>query len=104
MRDNLTPLVDIERALRDPQYCHDAPDTCDLCGTSFEEAEFLVDGEAKDTTQISLPDGRAMGQWAYMCAKCFADYGVGIKWGRGQLYKQIEKETWLLVAGFPPDE
>ena len=44
MRDNLTPLVDIERALRDPQYCHDAPDTCDLCGTSFEEAEFLVDG------------------------------------------------------------
>lgn len=104
MRDDLAVLADHVRAHQDPKYCHDNPDTCDLCGTSFAAAEFLIDGEASETTATPVPGGESMGQWAYMCASCFASRGVGIKWGRGQLYQRTEHGNWLLVAGFPPDD
>ena len=100
----LSELVDLDRAQKNPQYCHDSPESCDLCGASLRDAEFLVDGEAKDTNQIATPNGGSMGQWAYMCATCFPSRGVAIAWGRGQLYQRQEGGSWLLVAGFPPEE
>ncbi len=97
-------LVDHDRAQKIPEYCHDNPDSCDLCGVSLQDAEFLVDGEATDTSQIATLDSRSMGQWAYMCASCFATRGVAVAWGRGQLYQRQGDRSWLLVAGFPPEE
>ena len=100
----LSQLVDHDRALKSPDYCHDNPEFCDLCGGSLRDAEFLVDGEVTDTSQIATPDGGSMGQWAYMCASCFAARGVAVAWGRGQLYQRQTDGSWLLVAGFPPEE
>ena len=104
MSQLLAQLADHERALKNPQYCYDSPETCDLCGKSFLGAEFLVDGETKGTEQIQVPGGDSMGQWAYMCANCFASHGVAVGWGRGQLYQRRDDGSWLMVAGFPPDE
>lgn len=100
----LSQLVDRERAMKSADYCHDNPESCDLCGLSLQGEEFLVDGEVKGTSRIATPDGGGMGQWAYMCAHCFAARGVAIAWGRGQLYQRQSDGSWLLVAGFPPEE
>lgn len=104
MNQPLSQTVDLERAQKNPDYCYDNPENCDLCGASLLQEEFLVDGEAKGTEQISVPSGGSMGQWAYMCATCFANRGVAIVWGHGQLYQRQENGSWLLVAGFPPEE
>lgn len=101
---HLSQLVDRDRAQQNPQYCHDSLESCDLCGASLLDAKFLVDGEARDTTQIATPDSGSMGQWAYMCATCFLSRDVAIAWGRGQLNQRQEGGSWLLVAGFPPEE
>ena len=102
----INELIDqaLRCTLKNPQYCYDSPETCDLCGKSFLGAEFLVDGETKGTEQIQVPGGDSMGQWAYMCANCFASHGVAVGWGRGQLYQRRDDGSWLMVAGFPPDE
>ena len=50
--------------------------------------KYLIDGATKQ------------GPWAYMCVDCFREYGTFIKWGFGQLYQKINKNEWLLVAGY----
>lgn len=102
--DYLEQFVDLKKANVNPQYNLDDPQSCDLCGKSFSSEIFLIDGEVRNTEKIPLPNGESMGQWAYMCAKCFKLNGVGIKWGKGQLYKRVSDDEWLLVSGFPPDD
>ena len=51
---------------------------CDICGK--EDLTELVDGRIKT------------GQWATMCLKCFAGYGVGLGLGRGQQYRMNQEE------------
>lgn len=103
-REFLSIYIDMEKAKRDPQFNIDDPKICNLCSTPFATQEFLIDGEVKDTTQLSLGNGVTMGQWAYMCPECFQAKGVAIKWGKGQLYEKTMANKWLLVGGFPPDE
>ena len=59
---------------------------------SMAKEKYMIDGAVKD-----------LGGWACMCAACFQDRGRKIAWGHGQLYLQ-EKNRWLEVAGFPPEE
>jgi hypothetical protein len=104
MKNFLEEFIDIEKSNVDPQFNLDEPESCDLCGKSFSNQEFFIDGEVKDTNQISLANGQSVGEWAYMCPECFKNRGVAIKWGRGQLYQKTLNNEWLLVGGFPPDE
>ena len=97
-------FIDLEKAQIDPQFNLDDPEVCDLCGTSFNTQEYLIDGEVKDTPQIPVENTMSMGQWAYMCPECFQARGVAIRWGKGQLYQKTPENDWLLVGGFPPDE
>lgn len=103
-KDFLDEFIDLEKAQKDPQFNLDDPEACDLCGTPFNTQEYLIDGEVKNTPQISIENGVSVGQWAYMCSECFQAKGVAIRWGRGQLYKKSSENEWLLVGGFPPDE
>lgn len=89
---SLDVLVDLERARRDEVYFHPPPTHCDLCRRSMAKEKYMIDGAVKD-----------LGGWACMCAACFQDRGRKIAWGHGQLYLQ-EKNRWLEVAGFPPEE
>jgi hypothetical protein len=69
------------------------PDACDICGRNLDQVRLMVDGARKDT-----------GEWAWMCAVCFADCGSGVRWGQGQLYQRQSSGDWLLVGGFPPED
>ena len=103
-KEFLGEFIDLKKAKKDPQFNLDDPEVCDLCGISFDTQGYLIDGETKDTPQISLGNEVSMGQWAYMCLECFQARGVAIKWGKGQLYQKTSTNDWLLVGGFPPDE
>ncbi len=84
---------DAERGRRLGQYRMPAPDSCDVCGHPFARDAYLVDGAI---------DGSMT--WGDMCLRCAAVRGGGIGWGVGQLYRKQEDDSWLLVAGFEPDE
>jgi hypothetical protein len=74
--------------------CHASPpDACDICGRHLDQATMMVDGVRKDT-----------GEWACLCAVCFADVGSGVRYGQGQLYQRQSSGNWLLVGGFPPED
>jgi hypothetical protein len=51
-------------------------------------------------------DGQLRGElmWGNLCGECFFERGEGIGWGDGQLYAHRTDGSWLLVAGFPPDD
>ena len=66
---------------------------CDVCGCAFEEENYLVD---------AMVPG-AGGLWASLCADCYDEAGASIGWGRGQLYRRVQTDTWQLVAGGPPE-
>lgn len=91
-QSSLDALVDLERARRDDVHFHPPPTHCDLCRKSMAKEKYMIDGAVRD-----------LGGWACMCAACFLERGRKIAWGHGQLYLQ-EKEGWLEVAGFPPEE
>lgn len=66
---------------------------CDACGTPLDSRGLYVDGKLKDGNG-----------WANLCVPCFKARGVGIAWGRSQLYARQPDGRWRLVAGFaPPD-
>ncbi len=100
----LEPLIEKERAEREEQVCTDSPERCDLCHQSLAGHRFMIDGEISRSRQMPIPGAQTMGEWGYMCAKCFAARGVGIKWGTGQLYQRNSAGEWVLVAGFQPEE
>ena len=97
----LEVMINRVRAEREQEYCLDELDFCNLCGKSLINQRFVIDGEVRETSQVKLPDGVGVGQWAYMCCSCFEKRGAGIRWGKGQLYEQISKGEWLRVAGGP---
>lgn len=99
---HLQHLIDRDRAREEQVYCSDALDRCNLCGASLARLGYVIDGEVKETPQISVPDGTTMGQWAYMCPTCFAKRGVGVQWGKGQLYERQSDGQWFQVGGFQP--
>ena len=99
---HLLQLVERRRAEEEQSFCYDELETCNLCGANLVSLGYVIDGEVKATTTVAVPDGTSMGQWAYMCPSCFAQHGVGVKWGSGQLYELQEDGQWLLVGGFQP--
>lgn len=70
----------------------DGSEKCDFCVRLLTEYGFFVDGVA------------ANGAWASMCPQCYMRNGTGIGWGVGQLYRQVKKQEWQLVAGNAPEE
>lgn len=65
------------------------PSNCDICKEKIENT--FIDGKT-----------RRGGRWANMCSDCFADNGVGIGLGEGQVYerKTIEdEEVFIKIAG-----
>jgi hypothetical protein len=89
----LAALIDPEEVKkRDSVFRSDADD-CDICGCSLEKRGLLIDGKVQGDSK-----------WANMCADCFSESGVGIGWGRGQLYARQLNGDWRLVAGFAPEE
>lgn len=99
---HLRSLIDRNRATKEQSYCYDHLDRCNFCGADLARLGYVIDGEVKGTSQIGLPDGTTVGQWAYMCPDCFAKRGVGVKFGTGQLYERQRDGQWMLVAGFQP--
>lgn len=59
---------------------------CNLCKRPFADARFMIDAHLKE------------GIGACVCAVCFAEHGIGLRCGKGQLYERTS-EGWLLVAG-----
>lgn len=70
---------------------HGDLDKCDACERPFSTAKFMVDA------------GLKKGGAACLCALCFEQFGIGIGWGKGQLYKKAG-DKWPLVAGGPPND
>lgn len=75
------------------------PDVCDLCRMDLPTNGLFIDGEIAD------------GRWSFMCMTCYAEHGVGIGWGIGQLYRLMGKDAngdprWACIAGgdTEPDE
>jgi len=97
-------LIDRERAEHDQAFCYDDLDNCNLCARELAPIGYVIDGEVKGTPQMTVHDGSTVGQWAYMCPACFSELGVGVKWGRGQLYERQPDGQWLMVGGFPPED
>lgn len=62
------------------------PQNCDICNVNFDSQKYFIDGQT-----IGGPFG-------FMCESCVKEHGVGIGYGKGQLYKRNGKE-WVLVAG-----
>ena len=99
----LEALINRARAEREQEYCFDELDICNLCAKPLAAETFVIDGEVKGTPQLTIPGGATVGEWAYMCAACFSNHGVGVAWGRGQLYERSPDGKWLMVAGFAPE-
>ena len=57
--------------------------TCDICGVDCDGKEF-VDGKTQ------------LGPWGLMCRSCHRQHGVGLGFGRGQLY---DKDRYLIEGG-----
>ena len=89
----LSKLADLKEAKKRQIYCLPKPPKCDLCSKNLLEEKFYIDGATKND-----------GPWANMCSNCFDKHGAGIASGKGQLYMQVKKGSWLLVAGFSPQE
>lgn len=90
--NNLESLVEFEEAKKRAQYFNFDDKTCDFCKKILANDKYMIDGETYQ------------GPWAYMCADCFEELGVGIKWGYGQLYQNMKDKGWLLVAGYDKNE
>jgi hypothetical protein len=69
-------------------YFINPPANCDLCERALEQEECFVDGRV-----------RGLGGCGLMCADCFAEHGVGLGLGIGQLYRRERDGRWLLVPG-----
>jgi hypothetical protein len=87
----LDEKADIKRGKKQKRFFIGAPEECNLCSGPLSEEKYMIDGKL-----------RSHSAWACMCGDCFGFEGAGIGWGVGQLYRR-EKDAWLLVAGFPPD-
>lgn len=86
-------MSDVEQGKRRELYNHDNPTTCDICSGSLDKYTFFIDGVVEGTME-----------WANMCPQCFTSRGQGVAWGKGQLYMRQEDGTWVMTAGFPPEE
>ena len=89
----LAKLVDLKEAEKRQIFRLPPPLKCDLCSKNLSKEKYYIDGMTNDKEL-----------WANMCAECFNEHGVEIAWGKGQLYMQVKKGSWLMVAGFSPQE
>ena len=89
----LLEVADPDQGKRRDLYNYDNPASCDICSSSFEKSTFFIDGGVEGTMA-----------WANMCPKCFASRGQGIAWGKGQLYMRQDDGSWVMAAGFPPED
>ena len=89
--EKLEKYVILKEAKKRQIYYSPPSGECGLCSKSLLQEKYYIDGATKND-----------GPWANMCGECFYEHGVGIAWGKGQLYMQIKKGKWLQVAGFSP--
>lgn len=89
----LSKIVDIRKAKQRQIHSSPHPNTCGMCSKELLKEKYYIDGALKRS-----------GVWTNMCPSCFFEHGEGIGWGEGQLYMQVKKGSWLMVAGFPPTE
>lgn len=85
----LPALIDTAMVNRKPAEYSYGVEECDFCKRPVAELGLFVDG-----------DVRGGGGWANMCAKCFELKGLGIAWGKGQLYARQSNDSWRLARGF----
>ncbi|MCB2206227.1 hypothetical protein KQI65_15900 [bacterium] len=88
----MSEYLAVQRGDKPSRYRTSPPDECDLCGRSFRDLDYLVDGRV----------GKGL-RWADMCVNCFAVNGGVVGWGSGQMYQKQSDGKWLLVGGYPPD-
>jgi hypothetical protein len=74
-----------------PLYWVGDLERCDVCKRPFADARFMIDAHLKENIG------------ACVCAVCFAAHGIGLGWGKGQLYERTQ-EGLLLVAGAPHED
>jgi hypothetical protein len=91
-QEGLTGLVDLGKANQECMIANPG-ERCDLCSDPLSNAVYFIDGAVKDA-----------GMWANMCPQCYFKHGRGIGWGFGQLFMRQGDGSWLMVAGFHPDD
>jgi hypothetical protein len=98
--DGLTPAeakvlagADLAEAASRGESNINPPDCCDVCGCELASRSVLIDGRLRGSLMF-----------ATMCADCFLGQGEGIGWGSGQAYLRQPDGTWLMVAGFRPND
>jgi len=88
----LAATIDVAQANRmPPQYAYGV-EQCDFCKCPVENIGLLVDGDVREG-----------GGWANMCSKCFEQRGLGVGWGKGQLYAKQRNGVWRMAMGFQLD-
>jgi len=83
---------DLEQGMRRGEKFYNPPEECDYCHQSLADRRFFVDGMTR----------RGGMMWGFMCSDCFSRMGVGVAYGEGQLYTQMDDGSWLMTGGFPP--
>lgn len=91
-QEGLTGLVDFEKASQERVIANPG-ERCDLCSDPLSNKVYFIDGAVQGA-----------GMWANMCPQCYFKHGRGIRWGAGQLYMRQVGGSWLMVAGFRPDD
>lgn len=86
---SLAAMIDSAMVNRRPAEYAYGVEQCDFCKRPVEELGLFVDGNVQGG-----------GGWANMCAKCFELKGLGIAWGKGQLYARQSNDSWRLARGF----
>lgn len=84
--------VDEERGEAMQIYRTPVPTHCGMCECEFKHETWLVDGTLKSSFE-----------GMDMCVGCAYDFGRGIGWGKGQIYKKQSDGRWLCVGGFRPE-
>ena len=91
-KDYLKPkeALSTQRENRRQQWYGDTE--CDICHREIHNN--LYDAQRRDINS----------EWATMCENCFKRFGIAVRWGIGQKYKQESDGNFYLIDGFPPEE
>lgn len=94
--DNATMRLKAEESaatIAQQKYYDIGSECCDLCHLPLCNETYIADAQIRR----ELTAGQMA--WAHFCADCALFHSMGFGWGVGQLYRNVEKGRFLMVAG-----